>query len=46
MLQVVTKHVMENQPDTAKELKNVYNDDLEKWGKEMKPKWEAAQEAK
>lgn len=46
MLQVVTKHVMENQPDTAKEPKNMYNDDLEKWRKEMKPKWEATLEAK
>ena len=42
MLQVVTKRVMKNPLDTAKELKNMYNVDLVKWRKEMKPKWEAA----
>jgi predicted small metal-binding protein len=44
MVQVMTTHVMENHPDTAKEMEQMHNEDPEKWGKEMKPKWDAAPE--
>jgi len=44
MVQTMTKHVMDNHPETAKEMEQMHNDDPEKWGKEMKPKWDAAPE--
>lgn len=44
MVGVLTKQVMENHPDTAKEMEKMHNDDPEKWGDEMKPKWEATPE--
>ena len=42
MVKTMTKHVMEKHPDTAKEMEKMHNEDPQKWGKEMKPKWEAA----
>ncbi len=42
MVEAMTKHVMENHPDTAKEMEEMHAKDPEAWGKEMKPKWEAA----
>jgi hypothetical protein len=44
MVKAMTKHVIDNHPDTAKEMEKMHNEDPEKWGKEMKPKWEAAPE--
>lgn len=41
MATVMTKHVTENHPDTAKEMEKMYKEDPKKWGAEMKPKWEA-----
>jgi hypothetical protein len=41
----MTSHVMKNHPDVAKEMEEMHRRDPEKWGKEMKPKWEAAPEA-
>ena len=41
MVQVMTKHVMENHPATAKQMENLHRVDPQKWGREMKPKWEA-----
>jgi hypothetical protein len=35
---------MEHHPDTAKKMKKIHNEDPRKWGKEMKPKWDAAPE--
>lgn len=40
----MTKHVMEKHPDVAKEMETMHKDDPEKWGKEMKPKWDATVE--
>jgi hypothetical protein len=45
MVQVMTKHVMEKHPDTAKAMEKMHNEDPKKWGRETKPKWEAAPEA-
>lgn len=42
MVDAMTKHVMENHPDVAREMEKMHNGDPEKWGKEMKPKWDAA----
>jgi predicted small metal-binding protein len=44
MVQAMTKHVMEKHPDVAKGMEKMHNDDPEKWGKEMKPKWDATPE--
>ena len=44
MVNTMVAHVMKNHPDTAKEMKRMHNDDPKKWGKEMKPKWEATLE--
>ena len=44
MVQAMTKHVMEKHPDVAKDMETMHNDDPEKWGKEMKPKWDATAE--
>ena len=42
MIQAMTAHVIENHPETAKEMEAMHNEDPERWGKEMKPKWESA----
>jgi predicted small metal-binding protein len=44
MVKAMTKHVMEKHPDVAKEMEKMHNQDPKKWGKEMKPKWDAAPE--
>ena len=42
MVQAMTKHVVEKHPDVAKEMQQMHNDDPKRWGREIKPKWEAA----
>jgi len=42
MVKVMTKHVMEKHPDVAKSMERMHNEDPQKWGREMRPKWEAA----
>lgn len=44
MVKVMTKHVLEKHPDVAKTMGKMHNEDPKKWGKEMRPKWEAAPE--
>ncbi len=44
MAQTMTKHVMEEHPDVAKSMEAMYKEDPKKWGREMKPKWDAAPE--
>ena len=44
MVQVMTKHVMTTHPDVAKEMEKMHNADPKKWGRETKPKWDAAPE--
>jgi hypothetical protein len=41
MVQVMTKHVMDNHPATAKHMESMHKADPKIWGREMKPKWEA-----
>lgn len=41
VVEKMVKHVIKNHPDTAKEMEKMHNEDPLKWGKEMKPKWEA-----
>ncbi len=45
MVQTMTKHVIEKHPETAKAMEKMHNEDPQKWGREMKPKWEAAKAA-
>jgi predicted small metal-binding protein len=44
MVMTMTKHVMTNHPDVAKQMEKMHNEDPKKWGKETKPKWDAAPE--
>ena len=44
MVKTVTKHVMENHPETAKSMEKMHNEDPKKWGREMKPKWDSRPE--
>ena len=38
-MKTMTKHVMEKHADVAEE--RMHNQDPNKWGKEMKPRWDA-----
>ncbi len=42
MVNVMTKHVMEDHPDVAKQMGKMYNDDPTECAKETKPKWDEA----
>jgi len=44
MVQAMTQHVLENHPDTARQMKEMHEADPKKWGREMKPKWDAKPE--
>lgn len=44
MVQAMTKHVIEKHADVAKEMEKMHKEDPKKWGKEMKPKWDATVE--
>ena len=45
MVEAMTKHVMDKHPDVAKEMEKMHKDDPKKWGKQMKPKLDAAPKA-
>ena len=45
MVKRITGHVVERHPETAKAMERMHNEDPEKWGREMKPKWDAKPEA-
>jgi hypothetical protein len=42
MVMTMTKHVMANHPDVAKQMEKMHNEDPHKWSSEIKPKWDAA----
>jgi predicted small metal-binding protein len=44
MVQVMTKHVLDKHPDVAREMQEMHKQDPHRWGREMKPKWNAAPE--
>lgn len=44
MVAAMTEHVMEKHPDVAEEMGKMHEKDPKKWGKEMKPKWDATAE--
>ena len=45
MVKKMTAHVVESHPDVARDMERMHKEDPEKWGREMKPKWEAAPES-
>lgn len=44
MVQKMTKHVVANHPNTAKEMEQMHSDDPEAWGIEFRKKWDATPE--
>jgi hypothetical protein len=44
MVTTMTKHVMANHPDVAKQMEKMHNEDPKRWSSEVKPKWDAAPE--
>jgi predicted small metal-binding protein len=44
MVKKMTGHVMAKHPDVAEKMKKMHEEDPEKWGKEMKRKWDLAPE--
>lgn len=42
MVKAMTKHVMAQHPDVAKEMERMHNEDPKRWSREMRPKWDAA----
>jgi hypothetical protein len=45
MVQAMTTHGMEKHADVPKEMEQMHEEDSKKWGKEMKPKCDAAPQA-
>jgi hypothetical protein len=43
-LNAMTRHVMEKHPDVANDMVKMHNEDPQKWGGEMKPKFYATVE--
>jgi hypothetical protein len=41
MVKTMTGHVLENHPETARAMEDMHSEDPKKWGREMKPKWDA-----
>jgi predicted small metal-binding protein len=46
MVNAMTQHVMDKHPDVAKTMQKMHSEDPKKWGREMKPKWDAAPEVR
>jgi hypothetical protein len=42
MVKTMVSHVTENHPDLAKKMERMHNEDPKKWGRETKPKFDAA----
>jgi len=42
MVQTMVKHVTSNHSETAEEMKKMHEQDPKRWGRETKPKWDAA----
>jgi predicted small metal-binding protein len=45
MVKKMSRHVMQQHPDVAKNMEKMHNEDPRRWGREMKPKWDAAKAA-
>ena len=42
MVKIMTKHVLDKHPDLAIEMEKMHTNDPKRWGKDMRPKWDAA----
>ena len=42
MVKIMTKHVLDKHPDLAIDMEKMHTRDPKKWGKEMRPRWDAA----
>jgi predicted small metal-binding protein len=42
MVRKMTRHVMEFHPEVARRMEQMHDEDPKKWGREMKPKFDAA----
>jgi hypothetical protein len=45
MVQKMTKHVMENHPETAKEMEAMHKRDPDAWGREFRKLWDKTVES-
>jgi hypothetical protein len=45
MVKAMTAHVMKEHPNTAEAMQKMHAADPQKWGREMRPKWDAKPEA-
>ena len=41
MVEKMTAHVMDNHPEVARRMEEMHSKDPKKWGREMRPKWDA-----
>jgi predicted small metal-binding protein len=46
MVKTMTRHVLGNHPDVAKKMEKMHNEDPKRWGREHRPKWDAAPETR
>jgi hypothetical protein len=44
MVKAMTMHVVQTHPETAKAMEEMHKADPAQWGREHKPKWDAAPE--
>jgi hypothetical protein len=44
MVKTMTRHVLEQHPETAKAMAEMHDEDPMKWGRETKPRWDATPE--
>jgi hypothetical protein len=44
MVMLMVNHVTEKHPDVSKQMEKMHNEDPKRWGRETKPKWDAAAE--
>lgn len=42
MVSVMSEHVMDNHPETAKEMVEMHSRDPKEWSRNYKPKWDSA----
>ena len=46
MVQVMTRHVMQEHPDVARSMEKMHRRDPREWARETKPRWDAAPEVR
>ena len=46
MVKTMTKHVLDKHPDVAQRMEKMHSEDPKRWGREHRPKWDAAPETR